>query len=131
MEQEIVNVQQLNRLVLQKNSQYILLVEGQLADSVNEEGLLELEILYQGDQDTHESLLITQYELNDQHEYIDRYIPNQYGLIFTDKLFLQQLHSDSLLGLNASLVFTLKKTLIKEIKEIKDNKLPNKTNNKN
>lgn len=58
----MLNAKQMNRVILGKDTHYILLLEGLFIDNISSEGVFELEMLYQAEE---EDLQVEQLELNE------------------------------------------------------------------
>lgn len=112
-EQQYVNIKQLNKHDINRKSHYVLVVEGQFDQVVNEVngGSIELEVLYQSEED---HLQIEQMELNEVQEYSDKYVDNKYGLIFREKLFTQNNEHNGELGNNVSFQLRLCELISKQ-----------------
>lgn len=68
---------------LQAQTKYMIVVEGRMTDTVNE-GTMEMEILFRGSDFTLETV-----EQVEPLEYMDKYIPTKYGVLFRERLFVR------------------------------------------
>jgi len=75
---------QFNRVELEKNQNYILMMEGKAPYNVSE-GTFEIEVLFNNEE---KSLTIENIEMVAPFEYSDKYLPGKYGIIFRERLFV-------------------------------------------
>lgn len=118
-EEQVQELLDYNKFFIKQGSSYTLLLESRLPNSFPE-GQFEVEILYKG------SLNIDIIENLEPFEYMDRYQPNKYGIIFRERLFLtEELHCTLCLRLTQMLAKDPSSVNPKE----KSNKKPNANEN--
>lgn len=70
-------------ITLEPGKRYMIVVEGRMSETVNE-GTLDFDILYSDTEFNIETV-----EQVEPVEYMDKYVPTKYGVLFSERLFVR------------------------------------------